>query len=233
MSFFLLCSWSSILLFVVMVKRKYRWSAPPYLVLVMFLLAGANATLPAGIFNSMITEYTGLHFFSPDVDRRVLAFFLGAGLGEEFFKLTSGLLVIVVLECFRRDPGPAGRLLGFTIVGLGFATLENLWVYYWVDFWPMMTRGVLAVPLHATMGMIHGLAANASYRHGTPWALFAALLVTTTLHGLYDTADVFLLGLDPRLALGPLIVALLLYGFYHWQRTPEVSEAAAEREVAR
>jgi hypothetical protein len=177
---------ASILLFVVMVTRKYRWTAPPYVVLALFFLAGANATVPAGIFNSLITQMTGLHFFSPDVDRRALAFFLGAGLGEEFFKLASGLLVVVILDLFKRDLGPAGRLLGFTVVGLSFATLEP----------------------GATTGITDDAAAgeSAARHHGhDPWgrrqcqlpprhtlAPFAALLVTTVIHG-RDTGT-FLLG---------------------------------------
>lgn len=81
-----------------------------------------------------------------------------------------------------------------TMVGLGFATLENLlYVFEYQTIETAVMRGILSVPLHCTcgifMGYFYGVARGQEARGSAAEAARArrlALLVPWVIHGLYD-----------------------------------------------
>lgn len=221
MTLVLLCSWSSILIFVLLIKTKYRWTAPPYKYLLLFLFAGANSVIPADLTNKFLSRETDFWFFSPDRWEAVRGFLIGPGMGEELFKMTAGLLVLLILGICSVRLNAAGRFLGFTTVGLTFATLENLLAYSGLEFWTMITRGLLAVPLHATMSMIHAAAVNRAANKSSFLPLLNGYLITVVLHWVYDAMSLYLPGIDPRLYLYPFVSVLLVWGFRYWLSLPE------------
>ncbi len=231
MSFLLLCSWSSIVIFVWMVKRKYHWTAPPYVFLLIFALAGVNSTFPAMVTNNFLGRETIFYAFSPELIESFFGFFIGAGLGEELFKLVGGLMVLLLLTLFRIDIGPAGRYLGFVVVGLAFATAENLFAYYWLEFWTMVHRGLLAVPFHAGMGMVHGYFVNMAWKRGSPVPIFIGYLASAVLHTYYDVATILSPNVDPRLILYTFVATLMLWGLWQWYRIAERVEMAADEST--
>ncbi len=221
MNLVLLYTWSCILIFVWMVRKKYRWTVPPYRVAILFALAGVNATIPSALCNYFISSKTDFWVYSGNVFESFMGFFLGAGMGEEFFKFSAGLLLLLAFGMLGIRTSASTRFLGFVVVGLSFAAIENWQAYGAVPFWTMMTRGVLAVPLHASMGMIHGHAVNRAYANSSIVPLFGGYLYSAILHAFYDTANLFLPDVDPRYYLYPLVVVLMSWGLRQWDRLPE------------
>lgn len=187
----LLCSWSSIVIFVVMFGTKYRFTAPtPVTALVVFAVVGGASGIGAGTINAFIGRETQFWFFSNVDFYRAMGFLLGAGLGEEFWKFSLGLVVMIGLLGLRRDLNAHGWVLGFTLLGLAFATLENLLAYSDLNAWLLFTRGFSAVPMHASMGLLHGLGAALAWRRRAFWPLLITYLLTAGLHTLYDLLPV-------------------------------------------
>ena len=244
MSVFILSCWSCLIIFVWMVHSKYRNTAPNYAALAAFLLAGVCAGLFAGWFNFSLTEETRFTFESPNLWHNVICFVLGAGLGEEFWKMGAGLLVVLMLAGLHARIGDTGRILGFVTLALGFATFENLLSYSAdLDFVDMVRRGLMAVPFHAAMGMIHGLAVNRALRRGSAMPLLLGYLAAALLHALYDTVNLFVRhGLNklkvyevwpdfqvpPEFTVGPIVGLLALWFIRQWRRLPELTPEPAE-----
>ncbi len=244
MSVFILSCWSCLVIFVWMVHSKYRNTAPDYPVLLAFLLAGVCAGFFAGLFNVSLMQETRFTFRSPNLWDSVMCFVLGAGLGEEFWKMGAGLLVTVGLVGLGSRIGDTGRVLGFVTLALGFATFENLVGYSAeLDFVDMIRRGLMAVPFHAAMGMIHGLAVNRALRRGSGVPLLIGYLASVLLHTLYDTINLFVphglnkldvfevwpeFQLPPEFTIGPIVGLLVLWSIRQWRRIPELTPEPAE-----
>ena len=247
----LICTWSALAIFVWMVASKYRRTSPNYPVLGCYFGAGILSTICALSFNMELSTKTRFTFFFAEnwVDSAV-AFFVGAGLGEEFWKLAAGLMVAVAAMGLSRRQSPADRALGFVVCGLGFAVVENLITYAPnLDAMGMIRRGFLAVPVHASMGLIHGVIANRTLKSGHFWWLPLGYLLASFLHGLYDTIWIFTdVGLEQlgakevwpdfmeavpaELLVGPMVFLLAMWFYRTWRATPEWEEALPEDEWA-
>ena len=93
----LVSCWSAILIFALMVRSKYSWTRAPFRLMIAFGLAGVLSTLPALAVNTYLGEFTDLQFLSPDPVKSSLGFMIGAGFGEELWKMLAGLVVLVLL----------------------------------------------------------------------------------------------------------------------------------------
>ncbi len=178
---------------------------PPALLAKLFVL-GMLTCIP-----SAIVEAVG------DV---VLAVF-GIEEGTMVYSVLTYLLVVPCAEeCFkylalrttRNNPEFNYTFDGVVyavMVGLGFATLENLlYVFEYMDLQVAIMRGLLSVPLHCTcaifMGYFFGVARGQEVRGSQDEARRArmlALLVPILIHGIYDfsfdieSTPIFILGL--------------------------------------
>lgn len=244
----LLSVWTCVLIFAWLVRSKFRNSEFDGTLVVAFVPAGFFAVLCAGEFNSnVILASTPLHFTEGPILYRLGAFLLGPGMGEEFFKMSMGLIMLLFLTAVTRRVKDSTRIIGMVIVGLTFAALENLLVYStMVDEIDMIKRGYLAVPLHACCGMIHGYAANRSYARARFWPLLAGYFAAVGIHTAYDTVDIQLaiflkaLGLQEifrniqlpvEMLCGPIVVALVVWSVIAWRQTRELTPIPSLSEL--
>ncbi len=113
--------------------------------------------------------------------------FLEASIPEELGKLLVVTCIILRHEDLRR---PVDAVVLTVLVGLGFATIENLYYVFGAENWTetAMLRAITAVPMHATVGIVMGYfaALSLSDRNMAPATLAAMFVAPTLLHGLYD-----------------------------------------------
>lgn len=113
--------------------------------------------------------------------------FLEASIPEELGKLLVVTCIVLRHEDLRR---PVDAVVLTVLVGLGFATIENLYYVFSAENWTetAMLRAVTAVPMHATVGLVMGyFAARWLLAQGAALILLAAMFAAPTLlHGLYD-----------------------------------------------
>lgn len=113
--------------------------------------------------------------------------FLEAAIPEELGKLLVVTCIVMRHEDLRR---PVDIIVLTVLVGLGFATIENLYYVFSSDNWTetAMLRALTAVPMHATVGIIMGyFGARLILANRNRLLLLAMMfLVPTVLHGLYD-----------------------------------------------
>ena len=104
MSLLALCSWSALLLFIILVMVKYRWTMPRVGFLLLFVLAGFISTIPSALLNGFLMVETSLNWMgAEDPIHQFLGFAIGPGLGEEFFKMSQGFSVILILMVFGKQ----------------------------------------------------------------------------------------------------------------------------------
>jgi RsiW-degrading membrane proteinase PrsW (M82 family) len=240
--------WTCVLILAWLVRTKFRNSEFDWGVVIWFVLAGAAGTFLAGIFNSFVVlSLTPLNFTEGPIHHRVFAFFLGPGMGEEFFKMALGLFALLFLGALTRKVNESTRVIGMVIVALTFAALENLLVYcFMVDEMGMIQRSYLAVPLHACCGMIQGYAVNKSFTRSRLWPMLVGYAVAVGIHTAYDTVDIqyslFLraLGLQrtfrnvqvpPEALYGPIVVALIVWSIFAWRKTRELTPVPTKMEL--
>ena len=223
----LLCCWTSLVIFLWMVQGKYYWTRPPWTILLAFAGAGLASSVPAMVCNWFLSEKTAFWAFDLDPFNSFAGFCIGAGVSEELWKFGCGLIVVTVMG---RDIGDAGRMLGFVTVGLVFATVENFSSYSGISTSQLAARGFIAVPMHAAMGVIQGIAANRAYRGNVAWPLFLGYGVSIGLHTLHDTWGVFLP--EPWVWL-PIIVMMAMLGVWALQVWWRVSEVPGLSRIQR
>ena len=129
---------------------------------------------------------------------------------------------MIVVTVMGRDIGDAGRMLGFVTVGLVFATVENLSSYSGISTPQLVARGFISVPMHATLGVLHGIAVNWAYRGNAAWPLFLGYGLSIGLHTLHDTWGVFLPEPWVWLPIIMMIVLLVIWALWMWWHVPEV-----------
>ena len=113
--------------------------------------------------------------------------FLEASIPEELGKLLVVTCILLRHEDLRR---PVDAIILTVLVGLGFATIENLYYVFGAEDWTetALLRAVTAVPMHATVGIVMGyFAARWLLAPGLGCLELAAMFaLPTLLHGLYD-----------------------------------------------
>ena len=113
--------------------------------------------------------------------------FLEAAIPEELGKLLVVTCILLRHEDLRR---PVDAIILTVLVGLGFATIENLYYVFSSENWTetAMLRAITAVPMHATVGIIMGyLGARFILADRNRLPLLAAMFIfPTILHGMYD-----------------------------------------------
>lgn len=114
--------------------------------------------------------------------------FLEASIPEELGKLLVVTSIVLRHEDLRR---PVDAIVLTVLVGLGFATIENLYYVFGSENWTetAMLRAITAVPMHATVGIVMGYFAARwllAPRAAAPAILAAMFALPVLLHGFYD-----------------------------------------------
>ena len=171
----------------------------PIIHLIGYFLMGAFTCVPAGITNSMGGSVLGFEYGqSHDVVRSFFMAFFVVGFGEELFKFLALMFVAFPRENFNE---PFDGIVYSVMIGLGFASLENIIYVFEGGIGVAFLRTLTAVPMHAAFAIIMGYYVgkakfqNSDRRNetaiiGLGWAIF--------FHGAYDfclfqNASVFLL----------------------------------------
>lgn len=238
MTIMLLSIWSCVILFAILVNRKFRWTRPSFSALLLYFGFGLLSPFAAAFFSSWLMRETPLHVDSPDIWNSMLAYFIAAGMGEELFKMGACLLATMVLILAMSTIRPSIVVLGCVCVALAFASLENiLYFIQGVDGFGMLKRSYLAVPLHACMGFIHGICIDRSLRSGSVFPLIIGYVVTVFFHTLYDIMGSILslflglvgmgeeiphLNIPVELIYGPIVFPLMVWMILRWRRVAEL-----------
>lgn len=175
--------------------------APAAMLLIYFYMSGAWRHLREliwisfGFGFSVAIPIAGIAaLYSPEIAKitalrphAAAVAFLEASIPEELGKLLVVTCIILRHEDLRR---PVDAIVLTVLVGLGFATIENIYYVFGSENWTetAMLRALTAVPMHATVGIVMGyFAARYLLAEGGGWLLLAAMfLIPTLLHGLYD-----------------------------------------------
>ena len=171
----------------------------PIIHLIGYFFLGALTCVPAGITNSMGGSVLGFEYGqSHDVVRSFFMAFFVVGFGEELFKFLALMFVAFPRKNFNE---PFDGIVYSVMIGLGFASLENIIYVFEGGIGVDLLRTLTAVPMHAAFAIIMGYYVgkakfqNSDRRNetaiiGLAWAIF--------FHGAYDfclfqNASVFLL----------------------------------------
>jgi RsiW-degrading membrane proteinase PrsW (M82 family)/ribosomal protein S18 acetylase RimI-like enzyme len=167
----------AIILFVLYRDKFNR--EPPVVLLVSFFL-GILSTLPA------IGLGMGAGYFElSGIQGTIIFAFLGVALVEEFVKAVPLRLYSFTRISFDE---PLDGIVHGVMIGMGFATLENILYVYRHGMDTGWLRMFTAVPGHASWGVIMGYyAGKAKFNYGSRGRLLmTGLLLATFFHGLYD-----------------------------------------------
>ncbi len=244
MTIFLLAIWTCVLIYGWLVQVKYRNTRVIAVAILVFIALGLLSTYGAALLNMYLMKNTQFHFVMGSPLNRFLSFLLGAGFGEELWKMGAGAFLVMIFSSLGFRLGNSGRILGLVTIGLAFAAAENLMVYSRiVDELGMIRRSYLAVPLHVTMGYMHGVAINSALQRNHVWPLFVGYAVTSAIHAFYDTITIILqqvatlfdlqvlwarLSLPNEMTMGPITLACVVWCVVHWRHN--VSELLPEWE---
>ena len=155
--------------------------------LVGYFLLGALTCIPAGITNGIGGTVLGFeHGQSHDVVRSFFMAFFVVGLGEELYKFLALMFVAFPMKNFNE---PFDGIVYSVMIGLGFASLENIMYVFEGGIGVAFMRTLTAVPMHAAFGIIMGYYVgkakflkgdrrNETAILGLAWAIF--------FHGAYD-----------------------------------------------
>ena len=138
------------------------------------------STFPALLCNNFLSRETEVWVHASNHFLQFVAFFVGAGLGEEFWKMGAGAMALVLLNLLNRPLRKVDCVLGFVVIGLTFATIENYVGYSEHSAALLIVRGFSSVPLHAAMGVIHGTAMNKARKNGSVLPLLTGYLLAVT-----------------------------------------------------
>lgn len=161
-----------------------QWRNLRELVLIAFGLGFSVAIPIAGIAALYAPEIAAIDSVR---EQAAAIAFLEAAIPEEFGKLLVLMCILLRHEDLRR---PIDAIALTVFVGLGFATIENIYYVLSSENWTetAMLRALTAVPMHATVGVLMGyFAALYIVRAEQRTALLTAMfLIPTLLHGFYN-----------------------------------------------
>ena len=179
--------------------------------LIGYFLLGAMTCIPAGITNGIGGTVLGFeHGQSHDVVRSFFMAFFVVGLGEELFKFLALMFVAFPRKNFNE---PFDGIVYSVMIGLGFASFENIMYVFEGGIGVAFMRTFTAVPMHAAMGVIMGYyVGKAKFQRGdrrTDTAIIG-LFCAVLFHGAYD----FCLFQNASLILLLMVFPVMGWAFY-------------------
>jgi protease PrsW len=167
--------------------RIDKYDREPLLPLIVFFFLGGLITIPA-----IKAEWWAMDVLSVENNRSVwdnflLAFFVVA-LWEELLKM------LILLGTYRRSffNEPLDGIVYAVMIGMGFATVENIAYYERFGTHSLWIRTFTAIPAHLIFAVIQGyFIGKARFTRGISKKearklILYGFLITFFLHGLYD-----------------------------------------------
>ncbi len=201
---------------------KFEKEAP--LPLIICFILGMLATIP-----SMYLEEWGTYLGWEEHGNLFLLFLFSVivvGFSEEITKYIALLAYPYHRKFFNE---PMDGIIYATMIGMGFATLENL-LYagrYGLD--TILIRAFTAVPAHGAFAVISGYYVGLSkFRpHRRLLYLFLGIFLPVLLHGIYDF---FILQEKFEWMMSFATLTLLFCGYWGWQLIRKHQEISPFRE---
>jgi RsiW-degrading membrane proteinase PrsW (M82 family) len=187
----------------IFVYYKDKFDREPLRHLIWAFLLGVVSAIPAVGFSLSISQFDGFGGGEGVKDTLVYAF-ITVAFAEELAKF-------IFLRRFYRKPffdEPFDGITYAVMIGMGFATLENLlyvFVYSDVPYNTALMRMLTAVPAHASFAVIMGYFVGlAKFKNGKRLGLqILGLLGAIFFHGMYDF--LLMLKMYPYMATGALV----------------------------
>ncbi len=165
------------------IYQKDKYEKEPRLLVLMSFLFGCLSTVPALLVQM---QFKHLENAQSLVATAIFSFIVIA-LTEELSKFFFLRFYAYPRDAFNE---PFDGIVYGVMVGMGFATLENiLYVINAESGWSVLIgRALTAVPAHATFGILMGASVGlAKFRpEQRSWLMLRGLLLATFFHGLYD-----------------------------------------------
>ena len=196
---------------ILFILYRDKFNREPSTVLVVSFFWGVLSTIPA-----VILEKAAGYFDLDGIHGTIIVAFLGVALIEETVKFIPLRLYSFTRASFDE---PLDGIVHGVMIGMGFATLENLLYVYEYGADTGWLRMFTAVPGHASWGIIMGYyAGKAKFNYSKrAQLLLTGLVLAIFFHGLYDACLFLTRQVDDNtaivLALGALttdIVAVIL-----------------------
>lgn len=165
---------------IIFILYRDKFNREPALVMAVSFLYGVLSTVPA-----FLLETAAGYFELSGIEGTVIFAFLGIALVEEFVKFVPLRLYSFTRRSFDE---PLDGIVHGVLIGMGFATLENILYVYQYGTNTGWLRMFTAVPGHASWGAIMGYyTGKAKFNYEKRWSLLlTGLLLATFFHGLYD-----------------------------------------------
>jgi RsiW-degrading membrane proteinase PrsW (M82 family)/ribosomal protein S18 acetylase RimI-like enzyme len=165
---------------ILFILYRDKFDREPALVLLVSFFLGMLATLPA-----LALENAVGYFKLSGVHGTVVTAFLGVALVEELVKFVPLRLYSFTRVSFDE---PLDGIVHGVMIGMGFATVENILYVYQHGMTTGWLRMFTAVPGHASWGVIMGYyLGKAKFNHERRiLSLLTGLVLAIFFHGLYD-----------------------------------------------
>ena len=182
--------------------RADKYDREPVVHLLICFVLGMVSTIPA-IALEQYAQSLGLNEDGSMWEVFVFAM-LGVALIEEACKYVF-LFVYPYRRSFFNEP--MDGIVYMVLIGMGFATLENIFYAQEYGIQTVIVRAFTAVPAHAAFAVIMGYYAGLAKFDSKNrfWLFFLGLFLATLLHGMYDF---FLMQNDYPSLMGFALVAL-------------------------
>ena len=195
----------------------------PISYLIGFFLLGALTCIPAGITNGIGGSVLGFeHGQSHDIVRSFFMAFFVVGLGEELFKFLALMFVAFRMKNFNE---PFDGIVYSVMIGLGFASLENVFYVFDGGIGVAFMRTLTAVPMHAALAIIMGyhvgLAKFQREENRIDRAILG-LIYAILIHGAYD----FFLFQNASILLTMMVFPLMGWAFFLSRKSIKLHLAA-------
>lgn len=165
----------------IFINRKDQYEAEPKKLMIVSFVLGMVAIFPA-----MLVEEIGMSWLPPyhNVSSTFFLAFLVVGCTEELVKF-----LMLRFYAYRQHDfnEPFDGILYAVMVGMGFATLENIFYVNQYGFGNALLRMFTAVPAHASFAVIMGYYVGLAKFSKQPLALqLQGLFFAIFMHGAYD-----------------------------------------------
>ncbi len=160
---------------------KDKYDREPRKLLIISFLLGMLATVPAIVLEEIGSSW--LPLIHSTLRTALLAFVVVGGSEE----LSKFFMLRIFAYRKKEFNEPFDGITYSIMVGMGFATLENIFYVSQYGMGNALLRMFTAVPAHASFGVIMGYYVGlAKFRHGAVILQLQGFLFAALLHGAYD-----------------------------------------------
>lgn len=179
---------------ILFILYRDKFNREPAATMFISFLYGVLSTIPA-----LGLEIGAGYFELSGIEGTIIFAFLGVALVEEFVKFVPLRLYSFTRNSFDE---PLDGIVHGVMIGMGFATLENILYVFQHGMNTGFLRMFTAVPGHASWGVIMGYyVGKAKFNYEKRGRLLiTGLLLATFFHGLYDACLFLTKGVDKNTA---------------------------------